>query len=169
MIMTKTFIFVKVKSENPQMVSLFEKKMWHVYSIIFDNSSNDNGSYDFSILNPPLVTIEHHPLMLVARSGQETLLKHDAVKKLLSLKWFMIPRLLFYMHLLFYTLFICVFGLYSIELTDLNFANAEYSSSIDEIWTHYEYRSMYYPQLIAVLVLMVLEILIKIFIIRDGN
>lgn len=151
------------------MVSLFEKKMWNVYEIILDNSSNENGSYDFTILNPPLVTIEHHPLMLVARSGQETLLKHDAVKKLLGLKWFIIPRLLFYMHLICYALFIVVFGLYSIELTDLNFANAEYSSSIDEIWTLYEYQSMYYSWLILVMTLMVLEMLVKICIIRDGN
>ena len=48
--------------------------MWESIMLILDNCQ-DNDNYDFSKLDPPLKEISAHPLMLLAQSGQETLLK----------------------------------------------------------------------------------------------
>ena len=53
---------------------MFQKKMWDSIMIILDNC-NENDNYDFEKLDPPLKDISAHPLMLLAQSGQETLLK----------------------------------------------------------------------------------------------
>ena len=128
------------------MNQLFEMKMWDMFLMILDNSVNEENEYDFTIINAPLVTMERHPLMLIARSGQEILLRHETTQKLLDLKWQFIPRTIFYSNFLVYCLLITVFGLYSVELTELNFANSESNTGIDEIWTKYNYKSYYHYQ-----------------------
>ena len=100
--------------------------------------------------------------MLIASSGQETLLTHETTQKLLSLKWRTIPRLVFYSNILFYLLFIAVFGAYSIELTNLTFASANYADkNIDDIWA--VYTSIYHYPILSLIVLNVIKILIQIF------
>lgn len=57
--------------------------------------------------------------MLMARSGQETLLKHETTQTLLNLKWRFIPRFAFYFNLLLYLVFLVLFAIYSVELSRL--------------------------------------------------
>ncbi len=45
-------------------------------------------------------SISSHPLMLIARSGQQNLVKHEATSYLLHLKWRYLPRLVFTINLL---------------------------------------------------------------------
>ena len=75
-------------------------------------------TYDFTKLDPPTKDIQKHPLMLLAKSGQETLLKHPTVQKLLALKWRFLPRLTFYSNLLFYFFFMTLFSIYSVKLSN---------------------------------------------------
>ena len=102
--------------ENPQLNMLFEKKCWDAVILVLDNCKSET-SYDFAKLDPPFVDINKHPLMLVAQSGQETILKHATVQKLLELKWRFIPRLAFYANLVFYMCFLCLFAAFSIRLS----------------------------------------------------
>lgn len=132
-----------------------------MFLIILDNSVNEEKEFDFSIINAPLVTIERHPLMLIARSGQEILLRHETTQMLLDLKWQFMPRIIFYTNFLIYCMLITVFGVYSIELTELNFANSEFDTSINEIWTKYNYKSSCYNYILIMLVVMVLKTLIE--------
>jgi ankyrin repeat protein len=66
------------RRENPQLVAMFENKMWDSIGLILDKCKN-GLDYDFTKLDPPCKNIQRHPLMLMARSGQETLLKHNTV------------------------------------------------------------------------------------------
>lgn len=102
------------KRENPQLVAMFENKMWDSISIVLDKCKN-GVDYEFSKLDPPCKNIQKHPLMLMARSGQETLLKHDTTRKLLDLKWRFIPRFAFYSNLFVYLLFLVLFALYAYQ------------------------------------------------------
>jgi hypothetical protein len=52
----------------------------------------------------------------MARSGQETLLKHETTEKLLDLKWRFIPRIAFYSNLLIYVVFLILFTVYSLSI-----------------------------------------------------
>ena len=92
----KLIVSRRDKHESPQLCSLFEKKLWEMVLLILDNCKTGK-SYDFRKLDPPFVEdMQKHPLMLVAQSGQETILKHPTVRKLLELKWRFIPRYLYY-------------------------------------------------------------------------
>ena len=106
-----------MSQENPQLNILFEKKMYDVILIILDNCKNEDN-YNFEKLDPPLKDIKKHPLMLMAQSGQETLLKHPTVQKLLGLKWRFLPRITFYSNILFYLVFLVIFTVYSLKLSN---------------------------------------------------
>lgn len=61
--------------------------------------------------------------MLIARSGQENLLRHQATLLLLHLKWRFIPRFAFYFNLIFYLLFMFLFSIYSVNLSQFGALN----------------------------------------------
>ena len=136
--------------------------MWEMFLLLLDNSRNEEtDSYDFTVLDPPNKSINKHPLMLIASSGQETLLTHETTQKLLSLKWRTIPRLVFYSNILFYLVFITIFCAYSIELTNLTFASANYANNnIDDIWC--VYKSIYHYPILTLIVINLIKILIQI-------
>lgn len=54
----------------------------------------------------------------MAQSGQETILKHRTVEKLLALKWRFLPRLIFYSNLIFYLIFILFYTIFVIKLSN---------------------------------------------------
>lgn len=96
--------------------------MWEEYYQILENSyDSEKNHYDFTVLDPPCETTSKHPLMLLAKSGQETLLIHETTNKLLDLKWRYIPRFLYYSSIIFFLTLIVLFALYTIELTNLGF------------------------------------------------
>jgi ankyrin repeat protein len=103
--------------ENPQLVALYEHKMWDMLKIVLDNCVSEER-VDLTKIDPPGRTINNHPLMLIARSGQEALLKHETTRVLLQLKWRYIPRSAFYFNLLFYMIFMLFFSLYCIEISN---------------------------------------------------
>ncbi len=71
----------------------------------------------FSIIDAPTKNISKHPLNLIARSGQENLIKHNVTTLLLQLKWKLVPRYAFYFNLFFYLLYLMLFTWYIIELS----------------------------------------------------
>ena len=102
--------------ESPQLNSLYENKMWDMIQLVLDNCQKGDD-FDFSVLDPPeCQNINQHPLMLLAKSGQETLLKHDTTSMLLNLKWRFIPRLVYYSNLFFYLIFLLLFCFYCLDL-----------------------------------------------------
>jgi ankyrin repeat protein len=105
--------------ESPQLVALFEAKMWDMFKIILDNCQTTVNEWNFSLIDPSSVSVPNHPLMLIARSGQENLLKHETTKLLLQLKWRFIPRCAFYMSLTIYLFYLILFSLYSVELSKI--------------------------------------------------
>jgi len=152
--------------ENPQLLSLYQKEYWDIFLMILEKCKVDEGLFDLEILNPPLNSIQLHPLMLIAKSGQQILIKHESTRVLIHLKWSIIPRLIFYCLLVFYLLFIVFFSLYSTELTELNFANLETSDSIDsinDIWSIYGYESKYKHIILAMLYSICFIIVLKTF------
>lgn len=104
--------------ENPQLVGLFEKQMWDIIEIILDKCISGPHTADFRILDLPVTNISKHPLMIIARSGQENLVKHEATLLLLKLKWRYIPRLFYYFNIFIYTIFLILLSIYSISLAD---------------------------------------------------
>ncbi len=113
--------------ENRQLVGLFSKKMYNIIEMILDKSvieENKQKSYDFTVLDPDkFFNIQKHPLMLLQRSGQENLIKHEIINVLLELKWRFLPRILFYSNLIIHFIFLILFVNYSINLTDRNDSN----------------------------------------------
>lgn len=110
--------------ENPQLVALCDAKMWEMLKIVLDkcltvNEFERETCIDFSIIDPPLKNISQHPLMMVACSGQENLLQHEVIRTLLHLKWRFIPRLVFYFNIIFYLMFLILFSLFTIELSEI--------------------------------------------------
>ena len=107
---------------SPQLTRLFEKKLWEMILLILDNCKMGYKCFTFTKLDPCELgnenDMQRHPLMLVAQSGQEQLLKHATVKKLLQLKWRFIPRLAFYSNLVFYLLFLVLFAMFSMRLSN---------------------------------------------------
>ncbi|CAF0975888.1 unnamed protein product, partial [Brachionus calyciflorus] len=102
--------------DNPELIRLFDYKMWDIFNIILDKCITEK-EIDFTKIDPPIRSVSQHPLMLIARSGQEGLLKHQATRTLLHLKWRVIPRCAFYFNLIIYIIFMSLFSLYSIELS----------------------------------------------------
>lgn len=147
--------------------------MWESYMQILDNSfDEEESSYNFKVLDPPCKILKRHPLMLLARSGQETLLKHETTQKLLGLKWRFIPRFAFYSNLFFYLIFLTIFGLYSIELTDMTFADASYRNQIpnadediDDIWDIY--TSIYHWPIFVMIIISLIKIFFQV-VLLDG-
>ena len=159
--------------ENPQLHNMSRLKLWESYQQILDKSHDpETNKFDFSILDPPCESIKKHPLMLLAESGQETLLTHDTTQKLLLLKWRFIPRFLYYSNLAYLLLFMIIFGLYSVELTDLTFADNSYKATdlpnenIDDIWD--EYTSFYHRPIMALVFLSSCKIIIQMILV-DGK
>ena len=75
-------------AENRQLVELFQTKEWPAFETLLDKCVTENGkNMDFSVLDRPVLFEANHPLMLIARSGQERLIKHEAVLTLLNLKF----------------------------------------------------------------------------------
>ncbi len=142
--------------ENPQLYQMFEKKMWDMYLIILDNAIDRDsvGSFDFEVIDPICKSVKKHPLMLVARSGQESLLTHQAVQKLLYLKWRCIPRIAFYSYFIFYCIFLTLFGLYSMELAEMSMENAKIGklTNMDRIFET-EKSLYFYPVMACVAVI----------------
>ena len=90
--------------------------MYELIKIVLDNCK-DNQNFNFKILDPKSCkNINTHPLTLLAKSGQETLLKHETTLMLLNLKWRFMPRFLFYANLLFYLLFLILFSYYILDI-----------------------------------------------------
>jgi hypothetical protein len=103
--------------ENSQLNSMYDQKMWDSFKIILDKCYFEE-EYDFSLIDTDLKPKETHPLMLIAKSRQESLIKHDVVHLLLNLKWKLIPRLVFLLNILLYLAFLILITLYSIDLAD---------------------------------------------------
>ncbi len=106
--------------KDPQMCALFDIKMWDMLKIILDKCviNDEKNEYDFTIIDPPLKSMSKHPLMLIARSGQEALLRHKTTRLLLHLKWRFIPRFAFYFNLIFYLFYMLLFSMYSVNLLE---------------------------------------------------
>jgi hypothetical protein len=102
--------------ECPEFSSMFDHKMWDIFKLILDKCVTEK-EINFGIIDPPVKSIARHPLMLIARSGQESLLKHETTRMLLHLKWRIIPRCAFYFNLIVYMSFMFLFSLYSIDLS----------------------------------------------------
>ena len=93
--------------ENPQFAALFDAKMWEVFELILSNSYDlERGHIDFSIIDRPCKSKKSHPLMFMARSGQENIIKHEACLLLLKLKWRFVPRFVYYVNLLMSTIYL---------------------------------------------------------------
>ena len=118
--------------ENPQLVKLFESKMWDVFKIILDKCISPS-EFDFTHIDPPIKTISSHTLMLIAYSGQECLIQHETTKLLTELKWKLVPRYAFYTNLIIYMFFMALFSLYSIELAEIGHRiNTSYSNNNED-------------------------------------
>jgi ankyrin repeat protein len=96
--------------------ALYNNEMWDMMKLLLDKCKIDDEKFNFSVIDPPGKSISQNALMLIARSGQETLVKHDVTTVLLNLKWRFIPRFLFFFNLFLYLLFLFLFSWYSIEL-----------------------------------------------------
>ncbi len=104
--------------ECPEFNNMFDNKMWDVFKIILDKCVTEKA-VDFSLIDPPVKSMSNHPLMLIARSGQENLLKHETTRMLLHLKWRIIPRCAFYFNLIVYIIFLLLFSIYSLDLSTM--------------------------------------------------
>ena len=88
--------------------------------IVLENCKQSNGlSYDFKQIDTPFHNIQAHPLMLLAKSGQEFLLNHPSVEKLLALKWRFLPRFVFYANITLFLLFVILYSIYVVKLSNV--------------------------------------------------
>jgi hypothetical protein len=110
---------IKIR-ENPQFYAMYQKEMWDMLRIVLENCKQSNGlSYDFKQIDAPFHNIQAHPLMLLAKSGQEFLLKHPTVEKLLALKWRFLPRFVFYANITLFLLFVILYSIYVVKLSNV--------------------------------------------------
>ena len=117
--------------ENPQLVAIFNSKMWDIFKIILDKCISPT-ELDFTHIDPPVKSISSHTLMLVAYSGQESLIQHETTKILTDLKWKLVPRFAFYFNLIIYMIFMLLFSLYTIELAEIGHkVNAYHTANTD--------------------------------------
>ena len=110
-------IILNKNDENRQLLSLYDKKMWEAFELILDKCVTKKG-YDFGILDRSVLSTVHHPLMLIARSGEEKLIKHEATIKLLNLKWRFLPRFFFYSNLFIRTIFLVLMGIFAYLMSE---------------------------------------------------
>ncbi|CAF0854801.1 unnamed protein product [Brachionus calyciflorus] len=169
--------------ENPELYAMFENKMWDNFKIVLDRCIEDEKIIDFSKIDMPVENLAKHPLMLVARSGQEDLLKHKTVSLLLHLKWRLIPRSAFYISILFYLFFLVLLSLYSLELanagaefyrkeiglnsTDIDEKDGFNLNDIDEDLTYYTDNPVLFYFLIVTLTVCILKEILQ-FMLLDG-
>lgn len=97
--------------------SLFNNQMWDIIKLLLDRCEISQDEMDFSIIDIPSKTITDQPLMLIARSGQESLIKHKVTNLLLQLKWRLVPRCAFYFNLVVYFLYLLLFSWYAVEMS----------------------------------------------------
>jgi len=139
--------------------------MWVEYKQILDNSHNlETDSYDFTVLDPPFESVENHPLMLIAESGQETLLTHETTKTLLALKWQFFPRLIYYTQIILYLTYIILFALYCTELTNQSLEIINSGAERNQFDSFY---SVYFIPILVFVSIDILKIIIQV-ILSDG-
>jgi ankyrin repeat protein len=130
----------KVSSMNSTLTAIFKKKLWDIFKIILDKCQISENEMNFSIIDAPTKNISKHPLNLIARSGQENLIKHNVTTLLLQLKWKLVPRYAFYFNLFFYLLYLMLFTWYIIELSMYNdediFDENKYKSDLNDSFNH---------------------------------
>lgn len=106
----------KSDSNNPQFAALYEAKMWNIFELLLDKCYNtEKNLVDYSLLDRTNQSNLQHPLMFIAQSGQQNLIKHNATMLLLKLKWRYLPRTTYYCNLLFSTVFLILMFLFGIN------------------------------------------------------
>ena len=129
--------------ENPQLNAMFDHRLWDCFKMVLDKCIGEKNEIDFTKIDTPVKSITRHPLMLIALSGQENLLKHPTTRALLRLKWRYIPRFVYYSNLMFYLTFLCLMSVYSIELANngpKSFSNDKLNSFYNNKTQMYEYK-----------------------------
>lgn len=156
--------------ENPELTSLFEHKMWDIFSIILDKCIGEK-EMDFSKLDLMTQSMSQHPLMLIARSGQENLLKHETTRTLLHLKWRIIPRCAFYLNLITYLIFMLLFSFYSVELSEFGqlMVSNNSTNQTTQLEIVYQLDFYIYASLIFILSFHILKEIFQIFFLDGLN
>lgn len=151
-------------TQNPELLCLFDFKMWDIFSVILDKCITEK-EIDFTKIDPPIKSFSQHPLMLIARSGQEGLLKHETTQTLLHLKWRVIPRCAFYFNLIIYIIFMLLFSFYSIELSLYGSDNPTFNStnSTRVLDVKYNLQAEIYIVLVVILGFQLIKELFQIF------
>lgn len=136
--------------------------MWEEWVQVLDNSHEaETDTFDFRVLDPPNESMNKHPLMLIARSGQETMLTHETTTTLLNLKWRYMPRILYYTNIALYIALLVIYSLYINELTNQvveSSDNGEFDGSY----------SQFHVPIIVLLGLNILKIVIQVLF-SDGK
>lgn len=138
--------------------------MWEEWVQVLNNSHDvETETFDFRVLDPPNESMNKHPLMLIARSGQETMLTHETTTTLLNLKWRYIPRILFYTNIALYIALLVIYSLYINELTNHVIENSEKDEHKFD-----GYYSQFHVPIIVLLGLNILKIVIQVLF-SDGE
>jgi hypothetical protein len=104
--------------------ALYKKQFWDIIKLILDKCKINEKEINFSIIDPPSnKSMSKHSLMLIARSGQESLIKHEVTNLLVKLKWRLVPRFAFYFNLFIYLLYLFLFTWYIIDLSTIETDN----------------------------------------------
>jgi hypothetical protein len=110
--------------------ALYKKQFWDIIKLILDKCKINEKETNFSIIDPPTnKSISKHSLMLIARSGQESLIKHEVTNLLVKLKWRLVPRFAFYFNLFIYLLYLFLFTWYIIDLSTIETDNTTNNNS----------------------------------------
>ncbi len=158
--------------ENPQLYAIFQKKSWDCFKLILDKCITKE-EIDFSKIDPSFKSVSHHPLMLIALSGQESLLKHEVTRVLLDKKWRLIPRFLYYFNLLFYMTFLSLLSVYSMELANYGKVNNNTNDQLTHTPNHFKYKLSFDEDLRIVTLLLFIILLLNlikevVFLFYDG-
>ena len=68
--------------------------------------------YNFTILDYNFEKIQEHPLMIMAKSKRENLLKHPVTQKLIELKWKRAPQYVYLANLILYVIFVILLSVH---------------------------------------------------------
>jgi hypothetical protein len=109
-----------IKQPVSTLEAMYKKELWDGMKTILDKCQINDDEFNFSIIDAPIKSVNKHSLSLIARSGQESLIKHRVTTQLLKLKWSFIPRFAFYLNLFLYFLYLFLFTWYIMELSMLN-------------------------------------------------